>query len=101
MEKTGDYLGSERVSNRKKKVSPKDQTMENSQKANLGCGTLILIAIIVMIFGNAGNDELSQDVQQLRQQISGLNTSVQRLESRIEEQSKQLKAVRLLLKQER
>lgn len=29
------------------------------QKVSLGCGTLILIAVIVLIFGNAGsNDEI-------------------------------------------
>ncbi len=75
--------------------------MENSQKANLGCGTLILIAIIVLIFGNAGNDELSQDMQQLRQQVSGLEKTVDSLESGLQEQSRQLKAIRQLLERER
>ncbi len=74
--------------------------MENSQKANLGCGTLILIAIIVLIFGNAGNEEMSQDMQQLRQQVSGLNTSVQQLETALQEQSRQLKVIRELLERE-
>ena len=74
--------------------------MDNSQKANLGCGTLILIAIIVLIFGNAGNEELSQDMQQLRQQASGLNTSVQQLETELQEQSRQLKVIRELLEKE-
>ena len=71
--------------------------MEDSQKVGLGCGTLILIAIIVLIFGNAGNEELSQDIQQLRQQVAQLNTSVQRLESALETQSGQLKGIRQLL----
>ena len=74
--------------------------MDNSQKASLGCGTLILIAIIVLIFGNAGNDELSRDVQQLRQQVYSLNTSVQRLENTLAEQSKQLNVIRQLLEKE-
>ncbi len=74
--------------------------MENRKKANLGCGTLILIAIIVLIFGNAGNEELSQDMQQLRQQASGLNTSVQQLETALQEQSRQLKVIRELLEKE-
>ncbi len=74
--------------------------MDNSQKANLGCGTLVLIAIIVLIFGNAGNDEMSQDMQQLRQQVSGLNTSVQQLETALQEQSRQPKVIRALLEKE-
>jgi outer membrane murein-binding lipoprotein Lpp len=71
--------------------------MENSQKVGLGCGTFILIAIIVLIFGNAGNEELSQDIQQLRQQVSDLTSSVQQLESKLEGQSEQLKGIRQLL----
>ena len=74
--------------------------MDSSQKASLGCGTLILIAIIVLIFGNAGNKELSQDMQQLRQQVSGLDSSVQQLETALQEQSRQLKVIRELLEKE-
>ena len=74
--------------------------MDSSQKASLGCGTLILIAIIVLIFGNAGNEELSQDMQQLRQQVSGLDSSVQQLETALQEQSRQLKVIRELLEKE-
>jgi len=74
--------------------------MDNNQKASLGCGTLILIAIIVLIFGNAGNEELSQDMQQLRQQVSGLNTSVQQLEAALQTQSGELKVIRELLEKE-
>ncbi len=74
--------------------------MDNSQKANLGCGTLILIAIIVLVFGNTGNEELSQDMQQLRQQVSGLDTSVQQLETALQAQSRQLKLIRELLERE-
>lgn len=38
-----------------------------NQKVSLGCGTLILIAIIVLIFGNSGsNRELDQKIRQDR-----------------------------------
>jgi hypothetical protein len=73
--------------------------MDNSQKVGLGCGTFILIAIIVLIFGNAGNEELSQDIRQLRQEVSDLTSSVQQLESKLDGQSEQLKGIRLLLEQ--
>ena len=71
--------------------------MENSQKVGLGCGTLILIAIIVLIFGNAGSEELSQDIQQLRQEVRQLSGSVERLEGALAAQSGQLREIRQLL----
>lgn len=61
-----------------------------SQKASLGCGTLILIALIVMIFGNAnrGNDaQLTTQIQSLQSQINGLTSSVNSLKKNIQEQS--------------
>jgi len=73
--------------------------MENSQKVGLGCGTLILIAIIVLIFGNAGSEELTQEVQQLRQEVAQLNSAVQRLESALQTQSSQLRDIQQLLGQ--
>ncbi len=74
--------------------------MENSQKVGLGCGTFILIAIIVLIFGNAGNEELGQDIRQLRREVSDLTSAVQQLESKLEEQSEQLKGMRQLLERD-
>lgn len=36
------------------------------QKVSLGCGTLILIAIIVLIFGNSGsNNELDEKLKKI------------------------------------
>lgn len=73
--------------------------MENSQKAGLGCGTLILIAIIVLIFGNAGSKELTTEVQALRLDVAQLNSAVQRLESALQTQSSQLGDIQQLLGQ--
>ena len=50
---------------------------ENHVKASLGCGTLILIAIIVMLFGGKDDheklekkiDALTKEVQELREEI--------------------------------
>ena len=54
-------------------------------RASLGCGTLILIAIIVIIFsGHKDHDrlenqigELTQEVQRLRQEVSALRNDLQ------------------------
>jgi TolA-binding protein len=61
-----------------------------NQKASLGCGTLILIALIVMIFGNAnrGNDtQLTSQIQNLQSQLRDLTSSVNGLKHQIQEQS--------------
>jgi len=55
--------------------------MDNNQKVGLGCGTLILIALIVLIFGNAGSDELRRDIKVLRQEVSSLEHSVRTLQT--------------------
>lgn len=59
-----------------------DATGDN--KVQLGCGTLIVIAIIVMIFsGDRGSSRLRADIQEL-------NHKIDRLESKIDSLSKQL-----------
>ena len=35
--------------------------LNGDRNATLGCGTLILIALIVVIFGNAGDEEIKDD----------------------------------------
>jgi hypothetical protein len=47
-----------------------------TQHATLGCGTFILIALIVMIFGNSGTSNLERDVQSLRSDIIELKKAV-------------------------
>lgn len=55
-----------------------------NNKVQLGCGTLIVIGIIVMIFsGDRGSS-------QLRAEIQPLNQKIDRLESKIDSLSKQL-----------
>ncbi len=51
--------------------------MESSQKANLGCGTLILIALIVIIFSGAGDNGTRNALQQLRTEIRSLQSEIQ------------------------
>ncbi len=49
---------------------------EHSQKVSLGCGTLILIALIVMIFGSGETDKIENELRGLRAEIGVLKTSI-------------------------
>ena len=48
-----------------------------SQQASLGCGTLILIALIVLIFSGRGVDDVEREVRGLRTDIDELTKSVE------------------------
>jgi septal ring factor EnvC (AmiA/AmiB activator) len=61
-------------------------TPDNNTKASLGCGSLILIAIIVLIFSNGKNDEMEVELR-------GARTSIKSLESEIEAQSDTLSRI--------
>ena len=65
--------------------------MESNQKGTLGCGALILIALIVMVFSGANNSGVKQELQQLQTEIRSLQStieaqraSIQKLERAIE-----------------
>ncbi len=47
-----------------------------AQQVSLGCGTLILIALIVLFFSGRGNDELTREIHGLRSEISELKKSI-------------------------
>ena len=55
-----------------------------NNRVQLGCGTLIIIAIIVMLF-SGGNDS-----RKLRSQLDDLGRKVDRLEKKIDELSVKL-----------
>ena len=55
-----------------------------NNKAQLGCGTLIVIAIIVMLF-SGGNDS-----RKLRNQLDQVEQKIDRLEKKIDELSQKL-----------
>jgi hypothetical protein len=61
--------------------------LAEGQEVSLGCGTLILIALIVLIFGRGGSGEIERELQRLR-------TSVDEMKKSVEEQSAQIKALR-------
>ena len=50
---------------------------KRSNQVSLGCGTLILIALIVLIFGGRGTNELEHQIQGLGNEISELKKSVE------------------------
>lgn len=49
---------------------------DSSAKASLGCGSLILIAIIVLIFSNGKNEELEKQLRDTRSEIKELKAEV-------------------------
>lgn len=62
-----------------------DQNQNN--KVQLGCGTLLLIAIIVMVFsGNNQSGQVSSDVRALRQNVEQLERKIDSLTKTIEQQ---------------
>jgi hypothetical protein len=48
-----------------------------SQQATLGCGSLILIALIVIIFSGRGTGDLEREVQGLRSEVGDLKKAVE------------------------
>jgi hypothetical protein len=57
----------------------------HSNRVQLGCGTLIIIALIVMIFSGRSNvDELKGNVQELTKQVLVLQGKVDALSRAIE-----------------
>ena len=56
------------------------------QQVSLGCGTLILIALIVLIFGGGHVGDLKHDVH-------GLSTEVRNLKTAIDSQTEQIRVL--------
>ncbi len=61
--------------------------MEKSQTASLGCGTLILIALIVLFFSGGPARELQQDVKRLHAEVNSLQTDVRSMKSTLNTQT--------------
>ncbi len=51
---------------------------KSGNPASLGCGTLILVALIVLIFGNK-NDDLVEEIRSLRNEVHQLGEEVRGL----------------------
>lgn len=49
-----------------------DEGRQKQTVASLGCGTLILIALIVLFFGNSGTDALETEIRSLTREVEML-----------------------------
>lgn len=58
--------------------------MPNDNKVQLGCGTLIIIALIVMLFSGGS------DSRKLRRQLDDVNQKLDRLERKVDELSQRV-----------
>lgn len=56
----------------------------SNNKVQLGCGTLIIIAIIVAMFSGG------QESKELKESVDALNAKVERLEQKIDELSRRI-----------
>jgi len=56
---------------------PPTVRLVKGQVVSLGCGTLILIALIVMFFGRGPTGDLEREVRGLRSEVSELKVAVQ------------------------
>ena len=55
-----------------------------SQKVSLGCGTLILIALIVLIFSNSGTKDNTRQLNEIKTELSRLREDMANLRRTIE-----------------
>lgn len=69
---------------------------DRTPQANLGCGTLILIAIIVSIFNQPRSSELASE---LKSDISRLNESLEATQQTLNSQADDLAEIRSLLEE--
>lgn len=62
---------------------------DHQQKVSLGCGTLILIAIIVLIFSGGGKTSaLQREIADLRNEVRNLGSEVRSLRLAFEQQQR-------------
>lgn len=71
--------------------------MNDDRKVSLGCGSLILIALIVMILGNR---DRSGDATVVRNELNELQRQVSQLRYAVDEQTKEIAKLRSDLKQQ-
>ena len=65
----------------------------STQTVSLGCGTLILIALIVLIFGRGDTDRVESELRAVRSDVAQLGTEIKDLKEAVEQQTETLNAV--------
>jgi len=73
--------------------------VDSRQKVGLGCGTLILIALIVVFVVNIAADGLNSGIVQLDGKMHALNTSAEELASLIAKQTGEIEALQALIEE--
>ena len=63
---------------------------KRTHQATLGCGTLILIALIVLFFSRPGLGDLERDVRALRSEVGVVKKAVQAQTNEIKEMREKL-----------
>ena len=61
------------------------ETHITEHRATLGCGTLILIALIVIIFSGAGIDAIQKDVREMKAELEVLQDEIELLRIKLDE----------------
>jgi len=62
--------------------------MDKDRSVSLGCGTLILIALIVIIFAGGGTQEVKTEVEALRKEVAELRMMMERQTKTLESMEK-------------
>ena len=63
---------------------------KRTQQATLGCGTFILIALIVLFFGRPGVTDVEHDIRALRSEIADLRKAVELQTNEIKQMNEKL-----------
>lgn len=71
--------------------------MDKNQNVSLGCGTLILIALIVMIFGGDQNNNLSREVLVIQNELLSQTQEIRALKSEVASQTDEIKALKAMI----
>jgi hypothetical protein len=69
---------------------PPPARLVKGQEVSLGCGTLILIALIVMFFGGRGVGDLQREMRRLQDEVRQLRTTIELQTGQIQALEKQL-----------
>jgi len=72
---------------------------KRNDPVHLGCGTLILIALIVLFFSQGESDELKNEVRQVGTELQQLRTAVGTLKYQVEKQTEEIKSLRESLRE--
>ncbi|MCH7727951.1 MAG: hypothetical protein IH991_15965 [Planctomycetes bacterium] len=72
---------------------------KRNDTVHLGCGTLILIALIVLFFSQGESDDLKDEVRQVGTELQQLRTAVGTLKYQVEKQTEEIKSLRESLRE--